>query len=104
MPRNASRSLNVAEAQGGDRSATMSSCVLLYSCFDQLIKDQPHLFVFEPHGLDRRIGFNSLRINQGIKDFGLAWRRDRSITFEGSHGIGVANIIFDGLQLLRRPA
>src|SRR6516165_7430798 len=61
----------------------MSSCVLLYSCFGQLIKDQPHLFVFEPHGLDRPIGFNWLRIHQGIEDFGLAVRSDRPITVEG---------------------
>jgi len=68
----------------------MSSCVLLYSCFRQLIKDQPHLFVFEPHGLDRPIGFNWLRIHQGIEDFGLAVRSDRPITVEGCHGAGVA--------------
>src|SRR5260221_23699 len=82
----------------------MSSCVLLYSCFGQLIKDQPHLFVFEPHGLDRPIGFNWLRIHQGIKDFGLAVRRDRPITVEGGHGAGVAKILAVGLPLFRRPA
>ena len=71
----------------------MSSCVLLYSCFGQLIKDQPHLFVFEPHGLDQPTGFNWLRIHQGIEDFGLAVRRDRPITVEGRHGAGVAKIL-----------
>src|SRR5260221_12239577 len=104
MPRNASRSLNVAEAQGGDRSATMSSCVLLASRFAQLIEDQPHLFVFEPHGLDRPIGFNWLRIHRGIEDSGLAVRGDRPITVEGRHGAGVAKILAIGLPLFRRPA
>jgi hypothetical protein len=90
--------------ESADRSVTMSSCVLLYSCFGQLIKDQPHLFVFEPHGLDRPIGFNWLRIHQGIEDFGLAVRRDRPITVEGRHGAGVAKILAVGLPLFRRPA